>query len=94
MAKFRPGFLQKKDQSHLQEFKDGIVNGMEADEVIKISRKNKIRFVRKPEKVRGDGKNSYIVNWFYPGTILTLKRVDRPGPYRVVKIEHGEILQS
>ena len=87
------GFTMRRKANNLQAFKDGLKIGMDADDVLKLAKKKLIRVVRRPEKISED-EHGYIVNWFYPGVIITLRRESTPGVYKISKIEEGEISQS
>ena len=85
------GYLRKRKVERTQEFRDGLKEGMTADEVVAFSRKKLVKYTRGPEKIAEDG-SGYVVEWYYPGVILTLKRVESPGPYVVVNVEMGEVV--
>ncbi len=87
------GFTLRRKANNLQAFKDGLKIGMDADDVLALAKKKLIREVHRPEKISED-EHGYIVNWFYPGVIITLRRESTPGAYKISKIEEGEILQS
>ena len=87
------GFTMRRKANNLQAFKYGLKIGMDADDVVALAKKKHIRVVRRPEKISED-EHGYIVNWFYPGVVITLRRESTPGAYKISKIEEGEILQS
>ena len=87
------GFIRRRKVERLQAFKDGLKVGMLADDVLKFAKKKLVRYTRGPEKI-AESDTGYIVNWFYPGVILTLQREEKIGPYKISNIEMGEILQS
>ncbi len=87
------GFTMRRKANNLQAFKDGLKIGMDADDVLKLARKKLIRVVYRPEKISED-EHGYIVNWFYPGVILTMQREEKIGPYKVAKIDLGEITEN
>ena len=87
------GFIKKRKMDRLQEFKDGLEIGMLADDVLKLAKKKLVKFTRRPEKI-AESDYGYIVNWFYPGVVLRMEREEKIGPYKISKIEMGEIVQS
>ncbi len=87
------GFTVRRKANNLQAFKDGLKIGMDADDVLALAKKKLIRVVRRPEKISED-EHGYIVNWFYPGVILTMQREEKIGPYKVAKIDLGEITEN
>ena len=87
------GFVRHRKAERLQEFKDGLVVGMLADVVLKFAEKKLIRRTRRPIKI-SENDFGYIVNWFYPGIILRMEREEKIGPYKISKIEMGEIVVS
>jgi hypothetical protein len=87
------GFIKKRKADRLQEFKDGLMVGMLADEVLKFAEKKLIRRVRRPEKI-SENDFGYIVNWFYPGVILAMQREKKIGPYKVAEIDLGEVTEN
>ena len=87
------GFIKKRKADRLQEFKDGLVVGMLADDVLKLAGKKLIKITRRPEKI-AESDYGYIVNWFYPGVVLRMEREEKIGPYKISKIEIGEIVVS
>ncbi len=87
------GFVRRRKAERLQEFKDGLKVGMLADDVLKFAGKKLLRYTRRPVKI-SENDFGYIVNWFYPGIILRMEREEKVGPYKVSKIEIGEIVVS
>lgn len=87
------GFIRRRKVERLQEFKDGLVVGMLADDVLKFAGKKLLRYTRGPIKI-SENDFGYIVNWFYPGIILRMEREEKIGPYKISKIEMGEIVVS
>ncbi len=87
------GFIKKRKVERLQEFKDSLEIGMLADDVLKLAGKKLLRYTRRPVKI-SENDFGYIVNWFYPGIILRMEREEKIGPYKISKIEIGEIVQS
>ena len=87
------GFVRRRKVERLQEFKDGLQVGMLADDVLKFAGKKLIRYTRRPVKI-SENDFGYIVNWFYPGIILRMEKEEKIGPYKISKIEMGEIMQS
>ena len=87
------GFVRRRKADRLQAFKDGLKIGMLADDVLKLAGKKLVKFTRRAEKI-AESDYGYIVNWFYPGIVLTLQREEKIGPYKISNIEMGEILQS
>ncbi len=87
------GFVRHRKADRLQEFKDGLKVGMLADDVLKLAGKKLLRYTRRPVKI-SENDFGYIVNWFYPGIILRMEREEKIGPYKISKIEMGEIVQS
>lgn len=87
------GFVKRRKAERLQEFKDGLEVGMLADDVLKFAKKKLVRSTRRPEKI-SENDFGYVVNWYYPGVILRMEREEKIGPYKIVNIEMGEILQS
>lgn len=87
------GFIKHRKIERLQEFKDGLKVGMDADSVLKFAEKKLIRRTRRPEKI-SENDFGYIVNWFYPGIVLRMAKEEKIGPYKISNIERGEILQS
>jgi len=87
------GFVRRRKAERLQEFKDGLQIGMLADDVLKFAGKKLIRYTRRPIKI-AENDFGYIVNWFYPGVILTLQREEKIGPYKVAKVNLGKVLEN
>ena len=87
------GFVRHRKAERLQEFKDGLQVGMLADDVLKFAGKKLIRYIRGPIKI-SENDFGYIVNWFYPGIILRMEKEKKIGPYKISKIEIGEIVVS
>ncbi len=87
------GFVRRRKAERLQEFKDGLQVGMLADDVLKFAEKKLIRRTRRPIKI-SENDFGYIVNWFYPGIILKMEREEKIRPYKISKIEIGEIVVS
>ena len=88
-----PGFVRHRKVERLQEFKDSLEIGMLADDVLKLAGKKLVKFTQRAEKI-AESDYGYIVNWFYPGVVITLRREFTPGAYKISKIEEGEIIQS
>ncbi len=87
------GFVKRRKVERLQEFKDGLMVGMLADDVLKFARKKLVYRVRRPERI-SENDFGYVVNWFYPGVILTMEREEKIGPYKISNIEMGEIVKA
>ena len=87
------GFVKRRKEERLQEFKDGLKVGMLADDVLKLAKKKLVRSTRRPEKI-SENDFGYVVNWHYPGIILRMEREEKIGPYKISNVEMGEIVQS
>ena len=87
------GFIKKRKADRLQEFKDSLGIGMLADDVLKFAGKKLVKFTRRSEKI-SENDFGYVVNWFYPGVILTMQREEKIGPYKISKIDTGKVAED